>query len=639
MERNLVIVTSEKSFYGSLDGLPPHISQMIARVFYEPEITDAAFHTIRSYIAQNQIKGVIARGSWAAFLESRLDVTVFPYMVDAFDLISNIDRAMKTGYHQVGLFGHLGSQKCAYHYGTISRMEFGDNVCCMSHIKTEEEGAFILDRMINVYHIEAAIGDVEFEKIVRSRGLPFFPYRLGSEFLAHTVENAEYMVGIYEHQRRHANYLETLTNIISECSIITDADGKILFSNQTARVELLLVENGITQLQQLLPEIFPLKEQSNRVVRIDKKTFIMNVLSVPLNGEQDFSILLSSTKQIESTEMSIRRQAHESHLTAKYRFEDIVYADPVTARLIQTARRYAASDATVLITGKSGTGKEMFANSIHNESPRREGPFVAINCATLKEELIESELFGYEKGAFTGALSSGKRGLFELAHNGTIFLDEIGELPIGLQAKLLRVLQEHEVRHIGGSKNIPVDTRIIAATNKSLLEMVHNGTFREDLYYRLSLLEMNLPSLCERPDDIIPLFKRFLVKQIKKSGRKIFWDSDMVFLPLLSYSWPGNIRELQNIAERAVLLSDALELNADFLNLLLPIHMESSPVSAADASAQFSAPDTRDLNELESRYIAYLLKKFHDNKDDVCRYLNISRPTLWRKLSYSQNDN
>ena len=169
--------------------------------------------------------------------------------------------------------------------------------------------------------------------------------------------------------------------------------------------------------------------------------------------------------------------------------------------------------------------------------------------------------------------------------------------------------------------------------------MVHNGTFREDLYYRLSLLEMNLPSLCERPDDIIPLFKRFLVKQIKKSGRKIFWDSDNVFLPLLSYSWPGNIRELQNIAERAVLLSDELELNADFLNLLLPIHMESSPVSAADASAQFSAPDTRDLNELESRYIAYLLKKFHDNKDDVCRYLNISRPTLWRKLSYSQNDN
>ena len=155
--------------------------------------------------------------------------------------------------------------------------------------------------MINVYHIEAAIGDVEFEKIVRSRGLPFFPYRLGSEFLAHTVENAEYMVGIYEHQRRHANYLETLTNIISECSIITDADGKILFSNQTARVELLLVENGITQLQQLLPEIFPLKEQSNRVVRIDKKTFIMNVLSVPMNGEQDFSNLLSSTKQISST--------------------------------------------------------------------------------------------------------------------------------------------------------------------------------------------------------------------------------------------------------------------------------------------------------------------------------------------------
>ena len=639
MERNLLIVTPEENFYGSLAGLPPSISQNIYQVIFKESISEEALQEIRQTITQNNIKGIISRGSWAAFLENCLDIPIFPFLADAFDLLLNIDHAMKKGYHRIGLFGHLGNQKCEHNYGTISKMEFGENACYMSHVKTKEESEFILDRMTSLYQIEAAIGDIEYQETVESRGIPFFPYHLSSEFLAHTVENAEHMIEMSEQQKRHYSYVETLTNIISECSIIAGASGNILFSNHTAQSEFFLKENHITNVQSLLQAPDLLKEQSNRIVQIGKKKYIMNVLPVTLDGEQNYSILLSSTKQIESTEMSIRRQMHENHLTAKYHFEDIIYADPITSQLIRMAQRYAVSDGTVLITGKSGTGKEMYANSIHNESLRKDGPFVAINCATLTESLIESELFGYEKGAFTGALTSGKKGLFELAHNGTLFLDEIGELPVSLQAKLLRVLQEHEVRHIGGSKNIPVDVRIIAATNKNLLQMVHDGSFREDLYYRLSLLEINLPALQERPDDIIPLFKHFLVSLIKKSGRKLYWLDDDVFLPLLEYSWPGNIRELQNIAERTVLLSDSLQLTADFLAFLLPIHVRKKGTETAGIKESFSIADTRDLNELESRYISYLLKKFGGDKDKVCQYLNISRPTLWRKLTYVQNDN
>ncbi len=639
MERNLLIVTAEENFYGSLTGLPPSIAQKVFRIIFKENISEDSFQEVQQVIIENNIQGVIARGSWAAFLEGRLSVPIFPFLADAFDLISNIDRAMKKGFHRIALFGHLGNQKCEYNYGTISKMEFGNNVCYMSHIKNEEEAMFIFDRVVQLYNVEAVIGDVEFQSLVTGHGLPFFPYQFSSEFLAQTIENAAEMIRISERQKQHYTYVETLTNIISECSIISNISGKILFSNQTAQEEFLLKEKSITNIHDLLQISDLLEKQSNRIVQIGKKKFIMNVLPVTLNGEENFSILLSSTKQIESAEISIRRQLHENHLTAKYHFEDIVYSDPTTEQLIRMAQRYAVSDGTILITGESGTGKEIYANSIHNESLRKDGPFVAINCATLTESLIESELFGYEKGAFTGALASGKKGLFELAHHGTLFLDEIGELPIGLQAKLLRVLQEHEVRPIGSAKNIPIDVRIIAATNKNLMKMVQEGTFREDLYYRLSLLEMNLLSLRERPNDIIPLFKYFVGGLIKKSGRKLYWLDDTVFLPLLSYSWPGNIRELQNIAERTVLLSDSLQLTADFLAFLLPRHGRIVPLKPQNAVSQFSISDTQDLNELESKYITYLLKKFNDNKDEVCRYLNISRPTLWRKLSYTQNDN
>lgn len=231
---------------------------------------------------------------------------------------------------------------------------------------------------------------------------------------------------------------------------------------------------------------------------------------------------------------------------AKHYFDDIIHESEVVKRTIDIAKSYSDVDSNILIIGETGTGKEMYSQSIHNHSSRKNKPFVAINCAALPESLLESELFGYAEGAFTGAMKGGKQGIFELAHQGTLFLDEIGEISPSLQSRLLRVLQEREVMRIGDDKVIPVDVRIIAATNKNLLEMVKNNEFREDLYYRLSVLDLHLPSLREYKDDI-PLLVHHFVRSFTKNEPVQITDEAMERLK--QEQWEGNIRQLQNFCE------------------------------------------------------------------------------------------
>lgn len=285
------------------------------------------------------------------------------------------------------------------------------------------------------------------------------------------------------------------------------------------------------------------------------------------------------------------------------------------------------STSTVLITGESGTGKELFARAIHNHSKRCENPFIAINCAAIPDNLLESELFGYEEGAFTGAKKGGKLGKFELANNGTIFLDEIGDMSLHLQAKLLRVLQEKELNKIGSKSNKFVDVRIIAATNKNLENMVSKGTFREDLYYRLNVIPINLPSLRERKEDIKSLIY-FMVKEYAEKLKKDVTTIDIsVVDKMLKYKWPGNIRELQNIIEYSVNMSSSKIITLDVIpNKIKNLEFE-----------EYKQDDNtiRTLDELERKEIIKALKKYKDYKKDkelVARTLGISRATLYRKL-------
>jgi DNA-binding NtrC family response regulator len=328
----------------------------------------------------------------------------------------------------------------------------------------------------------------------------------------------------------------------------------------------------------------------------------------------------------------------------------LVGRSPAMTRLRQIIERVAPTDATVLITGESGTGKEMVAREFYRRSPRRSQPFIKVNCAAISENLIESEFFGHERGAFTGATER-REGRFELAHQGTLLLDEVSEIPANLQAKLLRVLQEREFERVGGSRTIKVNVRIIATSNRDLMRHVEQGEFRQDLYYRLNVFPVHVPALRERPEDILVLGDHFLRRFARKHGIKVTGFSDSARNALLGYRWPGNVRELQNTVERAVILSEtgrpvtaaALGLPGDFAAadpLLAPeVPVEAEAVAAPAPVAPPAGTPVTDaqgqvlrLDELEKQAIRAALRQTGGNRTQAAAELGISIRTLRNKL-------
>lgn len=311
----------------------------------------------------------------------------------------------------------------------------------------------------------------------------------------------------------------------------------------------------------------------------------------------------------------------------KITLENIIGESQEIKEVKKEALIASKSSSTVLITGESGTGKELFARAIHNHSKRSENPFVAVNCAAIPDNLLESELFGYEEGAFTGARKGGKLGMFELAHKGSIFLDEIGDMSLHLQSKLLRVLQEKELNKIGAKSNVFIDVRIIAATNKNLEDMIKKGTFREDLYYRLNVIPIKLPSLRERKSDI-PLLIDYMVKEYsEKLNKSVSGVDNNVLDAMLSYKWPGNIRELQNLVEYSVNMSYSSTISLDVIPKKIRTIKHEEVIREDDS--------IRTLDELEKHEIIKALLKYKDYKKDkelAAKALGISRATLYRKL-------
>ncbi|TWI72428.1 two-component system response regulator FlrC [Desulfobotulus alkaliphilus] len=315
----------------------------------------------------------------------------------------------------------------------------------------------------------------------------------------------------------------------------------------------------------------------------------------------------------------------------------LVTRDPGMQRLVDLTLRVAASRAPVFIQGESGTGKELFARMVHDNSPRSQGAFVAINCAALPENLLESELFGHEKGAFTGATFR-KEGKFELAHGGTLLLDEVTEMPVHLQAKLLRVLQEGTVDRVGGLRPVHVDVRIVATTNRDLREAMEEGVFREDLYHRLNTIPLRIPPLRERPGDIPLLVRHFIGKYNAEDGRSVKGLTDEALGCLTSVTFTGNVRELENVIRRAVLLCDGLEIRPE--DLLLEKESSGS-FSSESADAPWVLPDAfvdAPLREVEKQMIFHTLKRFDGNRTHAAQLLGISVRTLRNKLNEYKND-
>ena len=309
---------------------------------------------------------------------------------------------------------------------------------------------------------------------------------------------------------------------------------------------------------------------------------------------------------------------------AYYTFDHLIGENQAFIEVKNQARKAAKSDSNVLILGESGTGKELFAQSIHNESWRSMGAFVKVNCAAIPAELIESELFGYEEGSFTGAKKGGKIGKFEIADGGTIFLDEIGELPLYMQVKLLRVLQEKEVERVGATGTIPVDVRIIAATNRNLKEMVAKRDFRLDLYYRLKVMELTVPSLMNRIEDIKILVEHFIEKYQKLMKKRVKGITDQSIYLLCRYSWPGNIRELENAIERALNMVDEGE-------FITPRHL---PEEISGYKEQYPIRSLAEvIEETERSTILTCLSMMDGNKSETAKRLGISRTSLYEKMN------
>ncbi|SDF52053.1 sigma-54 interaction domain-containing protein [Sporomusa acidovorans] len=429
------------------------------------------------------------------------------------------------------------------------------------------------------------------------------------------------------------NQMATVLNFIAEGIIAIDQDAKVINVNFAAEKLLKIKARDVIGFH--LNEVFPgtpipevLRDGIgfiNREVSVwnKGKHYHYMVSAKPMLGEDEVRGVVASFSAV--GEWPVQQSLTQAKLT----FDDIVGTSKTLIMVKGEAAQAAETSSTVLIMGESGTGKEVFARAIHYESGRGNNPFVAVNCGAIPENLLESELFGYEEGAFSGARKGGKPGRFQLANKGTLFLDEIGDMPIFLQVKLLRVLQEKTVERVGGIKSMPLDVRIIAATNRNLEKLVKAGTFREDLYYRLNVFPIELPALHERPDDIMELAKFFLEKQRKNSGKKITGFTDEAVRRMQNYNWPGNIRELENVVECAVIKTSAEVIDVDALpakltadtQLYLPIQPEMSNLRPSEYA--------------ERQTIVSALNAFGmcvEGKKRAAAHLGMGIATLYRKI-------
>ncbi len=425
-------------------------------------------------------------------------------------------------------------------------------------------------------------------------------------------------------ERAKSGIIQEMLDHSEEGVIAISSQGKIIsINNQAYRMLHLstvddVVGRSATELLGVFAGPISLEDRKEieQIIELEGKSYYVHYK--PLSSEKHRSgaiLFIRNTERIIEEERKIRKGLSEKGLVAKYSFKDIIGKSQAIRDNIRMAERYSRVNSNVLIVGETGTGKELFAHSIHQASNRSEGPFVALNCAALPENLLESELFGYESGAFSGAAKGGKVGLFELAHQGTIFLDEIGEIPTALQAKLLRVLQEKEIRRIGGTSVHPVDVRVISATNINIDEKIREGQFRSDLYYRLNLLDIRIPPLRERREDIQELVDIYLARLACEMGKHIPVVTSEAAQLLTAYDWPGNVRELRNVCERMIVLNEDDVISAELLHQLRIFPEEKT--TEAVVHEEFSED-------------VYSRLKPRKKKKDLAEELGVSRTTLWR---------
>lgn len=474
--------------------------------------------------------------------------------------------------------------------------------------------------------------------LARSWGMDNVFINASKESIYESVNYAKETVNNLYEQRYNNEALKTVLDEVNDAVIAINHEGKIKIYNKKAKQ--LLKKDKEEVINEKLIDVFPelefiidvlesKQDKYNEIKSLENITITANTSIFRVDDNIEGALCsFQDTSKLQNLEKKIRYKLNKKGHTAKYTFDDIVAESPVMKEVITKAKKIGQNHNTVIIYGESGTGKEILAQSIHNISKRKNEPFVAVNCAAISESLLESELFGYEEGAFTGARKGGKPGLFEIAHGGTIFLDEINSMSLNIQSKLLRVLEERETMRLGSDYVIPLDIRIIAATNEDLKPMVEELRFRADLFYRLNILELHIPPLNERKEDIIPLFNHYLGEL--SNGSDLYKINKNIEKKLLSYKWPGNARELRNIVQRYIIFG---EIDLKEIDL---IEGQGANICNVEIEDSEKLIDLKEINRfVEQKVIDMLLSKGM-TKTDIAKLLGISRTALWKKIKPKQ---
>ncbi|MBS4099443.1 MAG: propionate catabolism operon regulatory protein PrpR [Sulfuricella sp.] len=618
----------------SLTGFLPEILPdyaAVAELRVVNKIFEEGVGAARDLLASGDADVFIATGANGAYLKEHLDAPVVQIKVSGFDILHALRRARQVS-ERIAIFSYQAISAELEEIKEILKLDIEQ--CFYTTAEDARERVQQLARD----GFRVIVGSSMINRIAAEVGLAgVFLY--SAEAVRRALDDAIDLARVARVEETRREWLNASLLRLAEGVVAVDGDERIQSANPAfARLLGVSVEWALgRRLSELAPELSLARTlrsgeaEPEQVVRVGGRILITNRLPI-LEGERAAGAVLTcqDANAIQRADRSLRVQNRPRQFVAKYQLARIVGASPQTVQAKAVAARYAAVDATLLISGESGTGKELYAQGIHNASRRSGAPFVAVNCAAFAESLLESELFGYEEGAFTGARKGGKAGLFEAAHTGTLFLDEIGEMPLALQAKLLRVLQEKEVLRLGSTDPTPIDVRILAATHRDLRRMVGEGQFREDLFYRLNILNLHLPPLRERPADIAALAGHFLDAALQRLGAT---RTGAELLPrllphLAAYPWPGNIRELENIVERvSVFLAPpdaALQESEALLRAIVPELFGAEPPPHAPLKASSRAG--------ELAHIRRVLGECGGDQSKAAQKLGISRTTLWRKL-------
>ena len=562
------------------------------------------------------VEAIISRGgTFLAIQKAVKNTPVVPINVSSIDLFDALHKASSCLADSKGWIGVVGYPNMIYDASSVGKHLNLEVV----EITVDDPAQLEAQLLAEVEKgLSIVVGDTISVEIALKLGIQGVLISSGKRAIYAALKRAEEMALLRRKEIQAQNRLRAILDAVDEGILAVDNDWTVTHCNPTVERYLGLVQDVI--LGKHVDKLVPRFQGSEDLVTLNGQQYLLNVQAIADGGslKTGHIITLKPLKQIQETETRLRRRLHTRGHVARHSFNDIVGESEPLRAAMRKAGKISSSNATVLITGQTGTGKEMFAQSIHNAGPRAGGPFVAVNCASFPESLLESELFGYVEGSFTDARKGGKMGLFEQAHRGTIFLDEIGDMSLPVQAKVLRVLQEKEVMRLGDDRVIPVDIRIIAATNSDLWIAVREGRFREDLFYRVNVLTLTIPPLRERRHDAVLLAWSILRKIAPQVGCR-----PDAFDPLVRHHWPGNVRELYNFIEQLAVLHEGDAITSRDVTELL--------ASLMHAPEEEEAPFLL-KNRISDELVMRMLKKHKGNYARVAAALGIHRSTLWRRL-------